>query len=155
MTASPQGEAKGEFPRPLVYHSERSEESRLRPSSLVVSQNESPAKRRRKIPNRQSRLGILSGAQFAFLSAKKNTEASDRNKTNREPNEVGRGLEGGATKRYAAFGESRKRSERSLLRRGRSGEIRTPGLLVPNQARYQLRYTPKYYILNKLYYYKF
>ena len=27
---------------------------------------------------------------------------------------------------------------------GRSGEIRTPGLMDPNHARYQLRYTPKY-----------
>ena len=27
-------------------------------------------------------------------------------------------------------------------RYGRSGGTRTPGLLVPNQARYQLRYTP-------------
>ena len=25
---------------------------------------------------------------------------------------------------------------------GRSGEARTPGLMVPNHARYQLRYTP-------------
>ena len=25
---------------------------------------------------------------------------------------------------------------------GRGGETRTPGLLVPNQARYQLRHTP-------------
>ena len=34
----------------------------------------------------------------------------------------------------------------SLRRRGRSGEIRTPGLMDPNHARYQLRYTPKYSI---------
>ena len=37
-----------------------------------------------------------------------------------------------------------KKSEQaiqSLLRRGPSGETRTPGILLPKQARYQLRYT--------------
>ena len=36
---------------------------------------------------------------------------------------------------------------------GRSAEIWTPGLLVPNQARYQLRYTPIWCSLKKLFYY--
>ena len=31
------------------------------------------------------------------------------------------------------------------FRSGRSGEARTPGLMVPNHARYRLRYTPIYY----------
>ena len=33
---------------------------------------------------------------------------------------------------------------KALLRRGRSDGIRTHDLLVPNQARYQLRYTPTF-----------
>ena len=41
--------------------------------------------------------------------------------------------------------QSIKRSEQaiwSLLRRGPSDRIRTCGILLPKQARYQLRYTP-------------
>ena len=39
----------------------------------------------------------------------------------------------------------------TLRPRGRSGEIRTPGLMDPNHARYQLRYTPKYSIFYYLF----
>ena len=39
------------------------------------------------------------------------------------------------TKRPTLMGEA--------FRFGRSGEARTPGLMVPNHARYQLRYTSK------------
>ena len=39
---------------------------------------------------------------------------------------------------------------RSFCCIGRSDGIRTHGLLVPNQARYQLRYTSKYLLLSLL-----
>ena len=40
----------------------------------------------------------------------------------------------------------KKRPHCGLFFNGRSEATRTPGLLVPTQARYQLRYTPKFYI---------
>ena len=54
---------------------------------------------------------------------------------------------GGARERaddfFFAVGKKEVGAKRTLLRRGRSGGTRTRGLLVPNQARYHLRYTPK------------
>ena len=40
--------------------------------------------------------------------------------------------------------------ERSPFRRGRSAGTRTPGLNIPNVARYQLRYTPAYSNVKKI-----
>ena len=65
-----------------------------------------------------------------------------------KPDEVGSIWKGGARERengiFCCAGIKNARAKRTLLRRGRSGEIRTPGLMDPNHARYQLRYTPKY-----------
>ena len=44
----------------------------------------------------------------------------------------------------AGFSVYKKDAERVLIRFGRSGETRTRGLMVPNHARYQLRYASIY-----------
>ena len=53
---------------------------------------------------------------------------------------------GGARERadgfFFAVGKKEAGAKRTLLRRGRSGGIRTHGIMLPKHARYQLRYTP-------------
>ena len=49
----------------------------------------------------------------------------------------------GQVQHFCAIENKKSQQTFRLLRYGRSMEIWTPGLLVPNQARYHLRYTPK------------
>ena len=48
---------------------------------------------------------------------------------------------------YCLLNTAKDRPERRSFLHGRSEVIRTPGILLPKQARYQLRYTPIRYSL--------
>ena len=58
-------------------------------------------------------------------------------------------LKGGATQRYAVFAIRRKRSERSLTRRGGDSRDRTGDLLLARQALSQLSYIPFYLLFRQ------
>ena len=64
-------------------------------------------------------------------------------KTKSKPSEAGSVWKGGARERAddVILQKNNVGAKRTLLRRGPSDRIRTCGIVVPNHARYQLRYT--------------